>query len=255
MKYLRNRPGLTSVAGVILLLLVLTVADLNAPRVMLALPLVLFLPGFALTVILFERERVGIPERLLLSLGLSVALTALIGLVLNWTPWGLQTTSLWAALLLGLAVEVAVIYWIRRLKWRDVISLPDNLNFTARQWILLSFAALVTMAAIHVARSPTRQQGFEGYTTLWIQPTETPGVIYVGVNSEEFEVIKYQIKFKLNGVIREGPSMELNPGENWQGILRLPSEELTGKALTVYLYRLDRPTEIYRHAVWWPETK
>src|SRR5215211_7765462 len=114
MKYLRNRPGLTSVAGVILLLLVLTVADLNAPRVMLALPLVLFLPGFALTVILFKRERVGIPERLLLSLGLSVALTALIGLILNWTPWGLQPTILADALLVVFVLELVVILVVHR---------------------------------------------------------------------------------------------------------------------------------------------
>ncbi len=255
MKYLQNRSKLIIAAGAILLLLVLIVTNPSALRAVLVLPFVLFLPGFALTVILFEREYLGIPERLLLSVGLSVALIALVGLLLNWTPWGLQATTLGAALFLGLAAEVVVIILVRNPKWRDLISLPRNLNFTARQWALLSLAALVTITAIQVARSPTRQHGFEGYTTLWIQPSEGPAVIYVGVNSEEFTTTKYQIKFKINGVVREGPTMELKPGESWDGILRLPSDQLTEKPITVYLYRLDHPAEVYRRALWWPEAK
>jgi hypothetical protein len=225
----------------------------SALRTMAALLLVLFLPGFALTVILFKRERLKMPERLLLGVGLSVALTALIGLLLNWTPWGLQVTSLWAALLLGLTVEVAVIVFVRRPRWTEMVSRPSNLNFTGRQWALMNLAALVTIIAIQVARTPSSQHGFEGYTMLWIQPGNVPDTLRLGVSSEEFAMTKYQIRFELNGTVREGPILELSPGGAWESVVRLPIDQLVGNPLTVFLYRLDHPTEVYRHAVWWPE--
>jgi uncharacterized membrane protein len=246
---------LMAAACAILLMVVIIAIDSDSIQTVLALPFVLFLPGFGLTVILFERERLGIPERLLLSVTLSVALTALIGLILHWTPWGLQATTLWTVLILGLALEVAVIIFVRRLQWPDVIHHSANLNFTARQWILMSFAALVTIIAVQVALTPARQQGFEGYTTLWIQPAAVPDTLRLGVNSEEFETTAYQIQFELNGVVREGPTLELEPGERWEGVLRLPSDPLIGNPLTVFLYRLDHPTEVYRHVVWWPAAK
>src|SRR5919205_467104 len=97
MKHWRNKVLLFSAAAILLLMLFLRVIDPSVLRPLLAVPLVLFLPGFALTVILFERERLGIPERLMLSVGLSVALTALVGLLLNWTRLGLWTMSLGTA--------------------------------------------------------------------------------------------------------------------------------------------------------------
>lgn len=255
MRRWQNGPGLLVVAGSVILLLILVLAGITALQTILALPVVLFLPGFALTHLLFPRERLGFPERLLLSLALSVALTVLIGLGLNWSPWGLTAATLWTALLLVLAVEAAVIVFARRLRWRDVIRLPANPNFTARQWVLVSLAVLVTITAFFVALAPVDQQGFEGYTTLWIQPTGVPDTLQLGVNSEEFQSTKYQIRFELNGTVREGPTLELEPGETWEGMLQIPGEELVGNPLTVLLYRLDHPNEVYRHAVWWPETE
>jgi hypothetical protein len=219
---------------------------------MVAVAMVLFVPGFALTLILFNRDHLGTPERILLSVGLSIAITALIGLLLNWTPWGLQPAILWTALLLGLTLEAMVIVFIRRLKLADVVRLPVDVNFTARQWVLMGLAALVTLMAARVASAPTPEQGLDGYTVLWVQPTEMPDTIQIGVNSEEFEPTKFQLKFEINGITREGETLELDPGETWQGMFRLPIDYLAGSPLTVSLYRLDEPTEVYRHVVWWP---
>lgn len=51
----------------------------------------LFIPGFVLVEALFPKgsELDGI-ERLALSIGLSLALVPLVGLVLNYTPWGIR---------------------------------------------------------------------------------------------------------------------------------------------------------------------
>jgi len=52
---------------------------------------VLYLPGFALVEALYPSEGDLKPlERLALSIGLSLAVVPLIGLVLNYTPWGIR---------------------------------------------------------------------------------------------------------------------------------------------------------------------
>ncbi len=52
---------------------------------------VMFAPGFSLERLLFERRAARDPaERLALSLGLSLSIVPLVGLLLNYTPWGVQ---------------------------------------------------------------------------------------------------------------------------------------------------------------------
>jgi uncharacterized membrane protein len=52
--------------------------------------LVLFLPGFALIEALYPKRELDELTRLALSIGLSLALVPLVGLVLNYTPWGIR---------------------------------------------------------------------------------------------------------------------------------------------------------------------
>jgi hypothetical protein len=80
--------------------------------------LVLFLPGFSLVELLYtKRGELDEFERLALSIGLSLALSALIGLVLNYTPLGLRPTPVLgslaglAVILLFLAVRAKLVYY------------------------------------------------------------------------------------------------------------------------------------------------
>ena len=59
-------------------------------RNILGLPLILFFPGYALLAALFpaKSDLDGV-ERAALSFGLSIAVVPLIGLGLNYSPWGL----------------------------------------------------------------------------------------------------------------------------------------------------------------------
>ena len=68
---------------------------------------VLFLPGYVTVQALFpEGEELDKIERLALTIGLSLAITPLIGLLLNYTPWGIRLDPIVVALslfTLGLA--------------------------------------------------------------------------------------------------------------------------------------------------------
>jgi len=60
---------------------------------------VLYLPGFALIEALYpNREDLEPLERLALSIGLSLALVPLVGLVLNYTPWGIRLDPIFVSL-------------------------------------------------------------------------------------------------------------------------------------------------------------
>ncbi|MGB3943467.1 MAG: DUF1616 domain-containing protein, partial [Methanothrix sp.] len=79
--------------ALVILTLILTLVEPMTDlwvRVPVGLVMVLFLPGYALIAALFPRDDDldGI-ERVALSFGLSIAVVPLIGLGLNYTPWGI----------------------------------------------------------------------------------------------------------------------------------------------------------------------
>ncbi|WP_394326043.1 DUF1616 domain-containing protein [Methanosarcina horonobensis] len=92
-------------------------------RTVLGLPLVLFLPGYALVALLFPANNglEGI-ERAALSVGMSVATVPLIGLVLNNTSFGIREMPLLASLSLLIILTCAAAYVRRR-------QLPEDKAF------------------------------------------------------------------------------------------------------------------------------
>jgi uncharacterized membrane protein len=64
-------------------------------RWVLGLVFVLFIPGYAAVDALFPKSReLSAIERFALSVGVSLALVPLIGLLLNFTPWGIRLTPI-----------------------------------------------------------------------------------------------------------------------------------------------------------------
>lgn len=82
--------------------------------VLLALPLVFFVPGYMLTAVLTHTRRLDVFHHLTFSLGLSLTLDILGGFLLNMLPMGLRTQS-WVALLscLTLIFALALLYFRR----------------------------------------------------------------------------------------------------------------------------------------------
>ena len=69
----------------------LPVLNETSIRIILEIPLVLFIPGYCLIAALFPKEGdLGLIERIMLSIGVSIAVVPLIGLGLNFTQWGIR---------------------------------------------------------------------------------------------------------------------------------------------------------------------
>ena len=96
---------------------------------LLALLFVLALPGYAITAAIFPWKILTGLERLLFTVGLSLTATILCGLVLNLTPWGLQTTS-WTVLLSIVTLVASLAAMQRRRIERAKIPDPEKPHFT-----------------------------------------------------------------------------------------------------------------------------
>lgn len=134
---------LLAVMGLTLAAVTVVLLDPWQPlRVVLGLPFVLFLPGYALVAALFpERHRryevakgeeaqaeetveegIDALERTALSLGLSIAVVPLIGLGLNYTPWGIRLVPILVSLAAFVTLACATAEWRRR-------QVPDDERF------------------------------------------------------------------------------------------------------------------------------
>ena len=68
-------------------------------RHVLGIILVLWLPGYSLIKALFPQKELDNIERTALSIGMSLALVPITGLILYYTPWGIETTPVTLSLL------------------------------------------------------------------------------------------------------------------------------------------------------------
>src|SRR5262249_42499579 len=117
-----KRPPRGLLVGGAALLVVLALALLlpAVARALAAFLLVLLLPGVAITAAVFPPGRLSGAEWVTYGLGTSLAVAALGGLVLHWTPWGLSAGA-WVVLLGAITLAagaIAVRHW-RRAADRD----------------------------------------------------------------------------------------------------------------------------------------
>jgi uncharacterized membrane protein len=242
---------------------------------LLTLPLVLVLPGYALTIAIFPMQLPGLTERCVFSLGLSLIVVILGGLALNWTPFGLHTAS-WLFLLSSIILAACAVAYMRRRgqsiiapRWLEI----KTVHITFLQGLLLGLAVIVIGSAITVSYIGALQQTRPGFTQLWIMSasktnpkTNPENAVRIGISNKESTVINYRLVVTMNGKpVRTWLSIRLNPNENWETILVLPqtahsSTTKVAKKLSIttkveaMLYRADAPGTVYRHVVLWLAT-
>jgi uncharacterized membrane protein len=107
-----------------LLILVIIFFPNTSVRILLGLPFVLFFTGYAVISALFPRRgEIDVIERLAFSIGLSIAITLLIGLILNYTSFGIRVYSvLFSLFSFILLVSIVAIYRRRIISPGDVFA-------------------------------------------------------------------------------------------------------------------------------------
>ena len=229
------------------------------PGRIVALPLVLVLPGYALTTALFPRRKFEVPQRLVFSLALSLVIVILGGLVLDLMPFGLQAGS-WAVLLGDITLGACAVALVRRrgqnLPTPGSLSAGGYIGLNFRQGLLLGLSALIVCGAVAVSIIGAERQPYPGFTQLWILPAggaNAKNAVSLGVSNMELTTMEYRLAVNVDGkTVKEWPSIDLNPNEKWEATLLLPQTGHAGNAkIEADLYRADAPTRIYRHVVLW----
>ena len=224
-------------------------------RLVCAFPLVFFLPGYAITAALLPESSTGKAERLLFSLGLSVGVTALSGLLLNLTPWGLQTGT-WAIMLMVIVLLACAAAWLLPKSAGTSSTAPTRNYFKLRlrDGLLLGLAVLVAGAAVGLTQLPAPPNGLVGYTQLWMVPANPDNIneFRLGLNSSEFTKTRYHLRISVaDQVIEDWPELSLKPGETWKTEIKLQTSQVGSGPIVADLYKLDDPAKIYRHVKLW----
>jgi hypothetical protein len=218
-------------------------------RTLFALPLLFVLPGLSLTAALFPGNRLDVPRRLLLQLGLSLTSAILGALVLDLT-FGLRRTS-WAVLLAVVTCTAAAIAALRqsgRARGGLTVRLPGPVNA-----VLIGIAVVVAAAAVAFGRTPLAAKNVVGYTALSILPargsTAASEAVRVEVTSGELQPLTYRLELYSGPQLVDVRKLTLAPGQDWQARFRLGSKRIGGRPwIRALLYRAGRPHAVYRSA-------
>lgn len=231
----------------VLMLLTLLEWELSAVRVLFAVALVAILPGYALTTVIFVKYPLGFAEKLAFSCGLSLGLVAVGGLLLHFTPWGLQPAS-WVVYLGGITVLANVVALARMQTTAQVDLSVIHVPLRLHQLLLLFLAGLVMMGAYLTARAGAENRPAPAFTQLWLLwADETQTEVQLGIQNQEAASRQYRLELSnRQGQMQEWPVITLAAGEKWQTDYAVPPTIGETDLIKVTLYRLDVPQEIYR---------
>jgi uncharacterized membrane protein YhdT len=241
------------------LILIVTVALMNVilalfpshPPVMgivLALPLVFLLPGYALIETLFYRHSFDSIYRFMLFIGTSLSIDILSGFILNILPGGLQARS-WATFLGLLTVVFSLLSaYLRRGSSRGEIQLP-KFRFRMYEYVLLGLSIIVAILSIEYSVVKATQQPYPDLTQLWMLPslqTDNNCAVRLGIHSFEATSETYRLTMAVNGIqVNMWPSIVLAPQAEWERLVAILPRSTSSAYVEVRLYKSDKPETVY----------
>lgn len=216
------------VAGLVILMdifVLIPVLSGSIIRTALGLPLILFLPGYALIAMFFP-EKSGLEgmERIALSVAMSVSVVPLIGLALSYTPWGIKEIPLIISVSIFTLIVLATACVKRNYLPADrkfevsfralvltllsgIMGEPESKTEKNLRIILaLSFLILIGTGAYVILVPQDREQFTEfyilgtnetanDYKTDYIQGES--GTYFIGITNNEYRTMDYTMEVKL----------------------------------------------------------
>ena len=189
---------------------------------LLSILLVLFVPGYVLVAGLFpQNNEIDWIGRIALSFGLSLAVVPLLGLLLNFTPWGVRFVPMVAAIALFTIGVGYAAHW-RRMRLPQERRLSLTLDVPTPDWkayrpvdkfLTVTLAASTVVAAGTLAYVVTTPGPGERFTEFFIlgpsgNASDYPnnltvnetGSIILGIVNREAAVVSYTVRVDLVGL-------------------------------------------------------
>jgi uncharacterized membrane protein len=218
-------------------------------RFILALPVILFIPGYCLIAALFPKESdIDLMERCALSFGISVAVVPLIGFGLNFTPWGIRLDPIVISLTLFTLVMVLIAFYKRaRLPLNEQFRIPfSEIAGTIRNGIfphkgnrvdqllavtLLLIVVIAIITTIYVFTVPKEGEHYSDFFVLgenrtvanypFLLNTSQNYPIYIGIGNHEYRDTNYTIetwiqRTEFNNVTNTTQILVMEPNDRLQ---------------------------------------
>lgn len=242
-------------------------------RVVLGLPLILFLPGYTLTAAVFPRKSsLSAAVRVALSFGLSIVLVPLMGYLLNYTPWGIQALPFLILLIIFMAVTSAVA-WGRRWALPEeeiprlslTVSLPRWWQQGLANRVLFAILGTVILGSVlAMGYAVARPRTGERFTEFYILGTDgkvayyptklkvgEEGRVTLTIVNHEGETSNYEIRVTMDGTKKADIKAAVANDEKWgKTVSFVPDKPGDGQPVEFLLYK-DRSDEPYLELRLW----
>lgn len=191
-------------------------------RVIFTVPVILFIPGYVLIAALFpEKTSIDGIERFALSVGLSIAVVPLIGLVLNYTPFGIRLNPIVISLVLfTLIMMIITLYRRARLSDEEKFAVPFEMVKPAlkeelfpkgqgkfdKAFSIILIAAVIVAAVTTVFVIAFPKDG-EKFTEFYILgedkmaddypekfPVNSQQFVWIGIGNHEYRDVTYTVE-------------------------------------------------------------
>jgi uncharacterized membrane protein len=271
--------------GILTILLAVVIAfcpSSTIARIILGLPFLLFFPGYTLMTALFPKKgSLGGVERVALSFGLSIAVVPLIGLILNFTPWGIRLNPILISLVVFI-IAASGVAWYRReklppeerftvsfnIKPLFKVKLPfwywqeESLVYNTVSLVIVVVIAVAIASLTYMVATPKVKVG-ERFTEFYIlgpdgraenYPTELKvgeeGDVIVGIVNHEQEKVSYTVevwidgektKLWISGEDRDEISVELENEGKWEQKVGFVPQKAGRQKVEFVLYREGEP--------------
>ena len=262
----------------ILLIIVIIFLPSNTLRIVLGLPFILFFPGYTLIAAIFHRKsQLDSFERVALSFGLSIAIVPIMGLILNYTPWGIRLYPILISITIFI-FATSLIAWYRRHRLPEMERFTISLTLSLALWrgqgfldkilsIILIVAILAAIGTLgYVIISP---KAGESYTEFYILGPEGkadgyPKELTVGeeakvivcIVNQEHETVNYRVEVTINGARHDeiGPVV-LHHEDRWEQEVRFMPVHLGDNQKVEFLLYKQGQNEVYRSSHMWVNVK
>jgi uncharacterized membrane protein len=233
----------------LVLILVVSFVDIQALRIVLGLPFLLFFPGYTLMATLFpKRSDIGATERVALSITFSVIITPVVGFVLNFL-WRIDLYPILVALTIFIAAMSAVAWHRRRrVAPEDRLDVILNLPLSgggrlgALDRVVSALLVMVFLGAVatlgYVITNPNEGERFTEFYILGAEsrPTEITvgdaGIVTFGIINREHETLSYRMEVSIGGSpLETTDSIELAHGQKWEGEISFVPNDVCGKTV------------------------
>lgn len=246
-------------------------------RIVLGFFFVLFLPGYSLISTLFPRcDDLGRIDRVVLSLGLSIAIVTLLGFGLNYTQFGIKLAPL-LVVLSTFTISLSLIAWVRRMKLpseeRFKIPVERLLKFNLGQSVLDKCISIVLIASIigslatlvYVVVTPKTGERFTEFYllgsngTAFYYPTDLKcgeeGKVIIGIVNHEYKNVTYRLEVIFNGSLINEEQVFLIENEKWENPFTFKATEKGENQKLEFLLYKNQETEAYRSLHIWIRVK